>query len=92
MKDIKRLWVFIIAVSALSLAIFTLFGWGAGQTKKINVRVIAQIGHSGENTSADDPYLFSQIWSAAPVMVKAMSMFLIIRMSVLRSLTNLAGF
>jgi len=65
MKDMKRLWVFIIAASVLSLAIFTLFRWGAGQTKKINVRVVAQIGHSGENSSADDPYLFSQIWSAA---------------------------
>lgn len=65
MKDIKRLWVFIIAISALCLTIFTLFSWGAGQTKKVNVRVVAQIGHSGDNSSADDPYLFSQIWSAA---------------------------
>ena len=92
MKDIKRLWVFIITISALFLGLFSLFTWGSDQMIKVNVRVIAQIGHSGENTSADDPYLFSQIWSAAPVMVKAMSMFLIIRMSVLRSLTNRAGF
>ncbi|HQH61864.1 MAG TPA: 6-bladed beta-propeller [Candidatus Saccharicenans sp.] len=64
MKDIKRFRVFIILVSAFCLAIFTLFSWVAGQTKKVNVRVVAQIGHSGDNSSADDPYLFSQIWSA----------------------------
>jgi hypothetical protein len=36
-----------------------------GQGRKVKVGVIAEIGHSGDNSSADDPYLFSQIWSAA---------------------------
>jgi len=65
MKDIKRLWVFIITISALFLGLFSLFTWGSDQMIKVNVRVVTQIGHSGENSTADDPYLFSQIWSAA---------------------------